>query len=105
MFAPEPQPQLSPVLRHRLKEKFPKLQDDDLPLFAVTEAELIERIVRRTGRTRPAVRRVLYDIGVFVRPRIAVHELHASRKPEESLGSGVPDDTGQSGTMGLGPAW
>jgi hypothetical protein len=96
---------LTPLLRHRLKELFPRLQDDDLPRFEVAEDELVSRITRRTGRSARAVRQVLYELGVLVRPRVAVNELHTSRRSEESLGSGIPEDTGPSGTMGLGPGW
>lgn len=92
-------------MRHRLKERFPELQDDDLPLFELKEAELVSRIARRTGLRRTAVRRALYEIGLFVPPRVAVRPLRREISGEVSLGSGVPEDTGQSGTSGLGPSW
>src|SRR5262245_43916662 len=60
-------PQMTPILRLRMKEKFPDLLDEDLPIFAVSESELIGRIARRSGQRPEAVRRVLYEIGVFVR--------------------------------------
>lgn len=96
---------MTPLLRRRLKEKFPRLRDSDLPREVLGEDELVERIVRRTGRVRERVRQILYEIGVFVPPRVPVVEMHPPKTQEESLGSGVPDDTGQSGMMSMGQGW
>lgn len=103
------QPQLTPLVRHRLKEKFPSLDDADLPLFALSDDELVQRIARRTHRPRQRVRRVLEQIGAIVQPRKAGRRAPVpsvpTPSPEESLGSGVPDDTSQCGMMSMGPGW
>lgn len=111
MLPDAPKPQLTPVLRHRMKEKFPGLKDEDLPLEELRESVLVQRIAASSGLSRAEVRRGLYEIGVLVRPRrVGVGAgRRADRTPapeeEESVGSGVPDDTGNSGGTGLSPAW
>lgn len=102
---PPNEPLLAPAVRHRLREKFPELEDADLPLFAISESELVDRIARRTAQDPAAIRRVLQEIGVFVPRRVATQPLRSPSRPEESMGSGVPDDTAQSGAMGMGPGW
>lgn len=97
-----PVPQLAPMIRARLKERVPQLQDEDLPTHAVTEGELIETIVRRTGDSPEAVREILYQVGVFVRPRPATERKGPQPAiPDDSFGSGIPDDTAQSGMMSV----
>lgn len=97
-----PVPQLAPMIRNRLKERIPELLDEDLPTHAVSESEFIETIVRRTGGDPAEIRRVLYEVGVFVPPRPATQPLQPKPPPsEDSLGSGIPDDTAQSGMMSM----
>src|SRR5262245_1780216 len=85
-----PVPQLAPLIRARLKQRIPALTDEDLPLFEMSERDLIDRIVRRTGDTPDAIRAILYQIGVFVPPRpSSVRESHPEQHEEESLGSGI----------------
>lgn len=104
------EPQLTPVVRHRLKEIYPELQDEDLPPIAVSEVELIARIAARTHAPFRAIRRVLHEVGAFV-PHVARHHringtaALPEAKSTDSAGSGIPEDTGVSGTSGLGSTW
>lgn len=95
-----PVPQLAPMIRARLKQRIPQLEDEDLPTHAVSEAEFITRIARRTGDSRQSIRAILYEIGVFIPPRPARTPVRSSPPVEDqSQGSGIPDDTAQSGMM------
>lgn len=90
------------MIRNRLKERIPRVRDEDLPTHEVSETELIDRIVRRTGDDREKVRRILYEVGVFVPPRPATSPLKSARSENEaSTGSGIPEDTAQSGMMSM----
>ena len=98
-----PVPQLAPMIRARLKERVPELTDADLPTHEISEAAFIDRVAEKTGRSHDDIREVLYQVGVFVRPRPPAGPQPTQADPsEESLGSGIPDDTGQSGMMSLG---
>ncbi len=91
------------MIRARLKERLPQLTDADLPTHEISEDEFIHRVTERTGMNPEAIREILYDVGVFVRPRPATQpQKPVAERPEESLGSGIPDDTSQSGMMSLG---
>ena len=97
-----PVPQLAPMIRARLKERIPALRDEDLPTHEVSEPEFIGAVVRRTGDDPAAVRAILYEVGVFIPPRPATKPLRSGAREEEpSRGSGIPDDTAQSGMMSV----
>lgn len=98
-------PQLTPMIRRRLRERFPRLRDEDLPIVELTEHDLVMRIATRSRRKPDRVRQELYAIGALVAPVVATRPLNSPAPDEPSLGSGVPDDTGQSGMMSLGPGW
>lgn len=90
------------MIRARLKERIPALRDEDLPTHEVSEPELVRTIVRRSGDTPEAVREILYQVGVFVPPRPATKPMApAAPQPDASRGSGIPDDTAQSGMMSV----
>jgi len=93
------------MIRRRLREQFPRLRDEDLPVVEMTENDLVMHIATRSRRQPERVRQELYAIGALVAPVVATRPLDGPAPEESSLGSGVPDDTGQSGMMSLGPGW
>lgn len=55
--------------RAHLREKFSELTDEDLVLIAGREENLLEAIVRKTGRTRETVLDAFSAAGMFTASR------------------------------------
>jgi hypothetical protein len=105
MHLQPPTPYLTPVGRGRLRVHFPTLRDEDLPTREMQEVELVAHVAAATGLPAAEVRAGLEAAGALVRHVEPVGELRASTAPsyeEESYGSGVPDDTSQSGMSSAG---
>lgn len=81
------------------------LRDEDLPTREMSVDELVAHIVAATGLPRDEARAGLEKSGALVPHLEARNELRPGTgdpAEEESYGSGIPDDTSQSGMSSAG---
>lgn len=51
-----------PVIRAKLKEKYPELTDNDLAYILDREEQVFERVQHRTGLTRAEIESSLWEV-------------------------------------------